>query len=88
MLTKQTISERSIGVRRGTKQAAFSPNTQQQQQGGNIALSPLWHKRWSKTNAKKIEVQNKEMLMVLQSAAWPWEWWRLKLAYEPCRGLA
>ena len=52
--------------------------------------------RMESHQCQKIEVQNKEMLMVHQSAARPWQCWQLKRIYtsqdnkwtEPCRGLA
>ena len=47
------------------------------------------------SQCQNIEVQHKEMLIVHESSAWFWEWYRLKLGYtprhntqrEPCRGL-
>ena len=57
----------------------FSPSTRQQQQHGNFGTCLMLNKKGSR-QCRRFGVQSKETSMVRCSAAWLWEWWRLKRA--------
>ena len=57
------------------REAAARFLSTQQQQHGNIETCLVLNKKGSR-QCPKIEVQNKETLMDLWSAACLWEWWR------------